>query len=139
MGMLLFLLAATRLFLFTAPENPKLTVDVQNIGSSKGTIRVAVYRPCTGFPEKCTPLDTQTLPARTGTVRATFSLPPGPYAVAVYHDQNANGKLDKRLFGIPKEPYGLSNNFRPKLSPPKFADCQFEVIPDGKRVDIRVE
>lgn len=51
----------------------------------------------------------------------------GEYAIAVYQDMNNNGVLDKGLFNIPKEPYGLSANFRPKWSAPNFDDCKIEV------------
>ena len=39
-------------------------------------------------------------------------IPPGTYAIAVFHDENANGKLDKNFLGIPCEGYGASNNVR---------------------------
>lgn len=77
--------------------------------------------------------------ANAATVHATFSVEPGNYAIAVFHDENGNGKMDKRLFGIPKEPYGLSNNFRPRFSGPKFSDCQFSVGEGGKAVRIDLE
>lgn len=137
--MLVFLLTVARMFLDNASQDTTLTVDVQNIGRSEGTVFVAVYRPCDGFPIKCKPLDGQSKPAQSGTMRFTFSVAPGTYAVALYRDVNRNGKMDKGLFGIPKEPYGFSNNFRPKLTAPKFSDCQFEVKSEGKRVEIRVE
>ncbi|MBI2367370.1 MAG: DUF2141 domain-containing protein [Deltaproteobacteria bacterium] len=36
----------------------------------------------------------------------------GDYGVAVFHDENSNGKMDKNLLGMPLEPYGFSNNLR---------------------------
>ncbi len=55
------------------------------------------------------------------------NLPPGTYAVSMYHDKNSNGKCDRNFFGIPKEPYGFSNNFKPKFSAPTFEDCAFNL------------
>ncbi len=55
----------------------------------------------------------------------TKSFPEGSYAYSVYLDANDNNKLDKKMFGIPKEPYGFSNNFKPKFSAPKFNQCSF--------------
>ncbi|MDM7857002.1 DUF2141 domain-containing protein [Thiopseudomonas acetoxidans] len=46
-------------------------------------------------------------------------LPPGRYAVQLFQDMNANGRLDSSRNGIPKEPVGFSNNpslFRGKPS-----------------------
>jgi len=37
-------------------------------------------------------------------------LPPGQYAVQLFQDINANGRLDSTRRGVPKEPVGFSNN-----------------------------
>lgn len=47
-------------------------------------------------------------------------LPAGPLALSLYHDANANGKLDMNAMGIPTEPYGFSNNASGSFGPPKF-------------------
>ncbi len=57
---------------------------------------------------------------------------PDDYAFSMYIDMNGNGKLDKNLFGIPKEPYCFSQNVKPKLSAPKFNDCQFSLYEDAE-------
>jgi len=50
-------------------------------------------------------------PARAGTVEFRIpNVPPGRYAVAVYHDANGNGRLDRSAIGFPQEPYGFSND-----------------------------
>ena len=51
--------------------------------------------------------------------------PAGHYAVQAFHDENANGKVDRALFGIPKEGIGFSNDAPIHLSPPKWADAVF--------------
>ncbi len=51
----------------------------------------------------------------------------GRYAVRVFQDENNNGKLDTGLFGIPKEPWGLSNNVKAVFGPPKFEDMLFDL------------
>jgi uncharacterized protein (DUF2141 family) len=50
---------------------------------------------------------------------------PGVYAVAVFHDENDNGKLDTGFLGIPSEPTGASNDARGSMGPPSFKDAQF--------------
>ena len=37
----------------------------------------------------------------------TLSLPAGTYAISVYQDANANGKIDRNLIGIPTELGGI--------------------------------
>lgn len=54
-------------------------------------------------------------------------LPPGRYAVAVYADNNRNGRLDQNFLGVPTEIYGFSNNARGKFGPPDFSAAAFEV------------
>ena len=36
-------------------------------------------------------------------------LPPGTYAIAVYHDENGNGDFDLTWAGLPAEGLGFSN------------------------------
>ncbi|GCD80314.1 DUF2141 domain-containing protein [Schleiferia thermophila] len=60
------------------------------------------------------------------TIRFT-DLSAGSYSVEAFHDQNNNGKLDTNPFGIPKEPYGFSNNVRGNFGPPDFELTLFQV------------
>jgi len=47
------------------------------------------------------------------------------YAISVFHDENANGTLDRTMKGIPKEAYGYSNNARGKHGLPSFRMSRF--------------
>ena len=60
----------------------------------------------------------------------------GDYAMAVYHDKNANKTFDKNAFGLPAEPWGISNNPRVRLGPPPVADALFSVDNDGAEIAI---
>lgn len=53
---------------------------------------------------------------------------PGVYAIKVFVDDNANGKLDQGWLEIPEEPYGFSNNARRIAGPPTFELAKFEVL-----------
>ncbi len=67
--------------------------------------------------------------AAQGTVDVCLTTPaPGTYAVAVYHDENANIKFDKNWIGLPVEGYGISNNPKIFLGPPAFEDAKFEAL-----------
>ncbi len=63
---------------------------------------------------------------------------PGAYAVGVYQDENDNGQLDTGIFGIPVEPMGVSNNVRPLLGPPSFADARFQFAGGQRALDVRL-
>ncbi|WP_309750937.1 DUF2141 domain-containing protein [Novosphingobium sp.] len=102
-----------------------LQISVTGITSAKGLIRVAVCPPQAGFPDcKAKVVRTASLPIANGQAAVSFDgLAPGSYAVSVFHDANANGKLD-RFAGIPKEGYGFSRNpgFKPRA--PRFAEAE---------------
>ena len=62
---------------------------------------------------------------------------PGDYAIAVYHDENANKTFDKKAFGLPAEPYGISNNPIIRFGPPSVDEALFNVTAEG--ADVRIE
>lgn len=116
-------------------KKASLKVEVQNIRVLKGAIYITLYRPGKDFPGGNS-IDDKKITVGGKSVQALFSVEPGDYAIAVYHDQNGNGKMDTRLFGIPKEPYGFSNNVRPVMSAPKFSACKFNVGDGGRAISI---
>ena len=54
---------------------------------------------------------------------------PGEYALLVYFDENGNDRIDKNFIGIPKEPLGFSNKYRPK-GPPSYRRAAFQIKQD---------
>ena len=73
------------------------------------------------------------------TVEFTFKdVPKGDYAISIYHDVNADKECNMNFIGIPKEPYGFSNNFRPKFAKPTFNDCKIELSTD-KSITIKLD
>jgi uncharacterized protein (DUF2141 family) len=69
-----------------------------------------------------------TMRAKPGSQSVEFpDLPPGRYAVIVFHDENDNGLLDKNGLGIPIEGYGFSNNATGFFSAPSFDDAAITV------------
>lgn len=62
----------------------------------------------------------------------------GTYAVAAYHDIDADRKL-KRLWNfLPGEPFGLSNNPKPEIGFPKFSDSAFTTDERGADIIINL-
>ena len=73
-----------------------------------------------------------------GKIEVVFSdIPHGKYSIRLYHDINGNKILDKNIFGVPKDPYGYSNNARAKLSAPSWEDAMFEL--DSEEVTQNIE
>ncbi len=126
------LLGVLSLFSLSSSET-SLTIEITNIKHPKGTLRLGVFRAGNTFGSTYTKPDFGQMVAVTGKEieRTVMNLPPGRYALALYHDMNDNWKLDKNFVGYPKEPYGFSNNYRPIFSGPSFEDCVFEVKESG--------
>jgi uncharacterized protein (DUF2141 family) len=108
-----------------------LDITVRAINSAKGVIRLAICPPDAGFPDcKGREVRSVTLPIANGQASTRFAdLPAGTYAISVFHDANANGKLDT-FVGIPREGYGFSRNppFRPRA--PRFSEAELAVSGD---------
>ncbi len=109
-----------------------LTVVVENVNQQDGNIGVLVFNSTKGWPEdRFAALRDIVVPAHPGTVTVTVpGLPAGEYAVAIAHDVNKNHKLDKNLFGVPKEQWGMSNNPHATIKAPSFATAKFSLTGD---------
>lgn len=61
---------------------------------------------------------------------------PGQYAIVVYHDENANLRVDKGAFGIPTEPWAISNDPPIRFGPPSVEDSLITVGDGGADVHV---
>lgn len=62
----------------------------------------------------------------------------GDFAIALYHDENANKTLDKGAFGIPSEPWGISRNPKIRFARPHVDQAVFPVTETGANVLIEL-
>jgi uncharacterized protein (DUF2141 family) len=108
-------LAATTLALAARAvpaEAADLTIVVTG-AATRGEIRAKVFDDAVSFAAKSNGIASFTAQPGAGVSKASATfhdLPPGRYAIAAFQDINGNGALDTNLFGIPSEPYGLSND-----------------------------
>lgn len=114
------------LFISPSTKTNTLTINVTNIENIEGSLEVAIFATDERFLEEGQALKTISVNVKANSQTVVFrDLPKGNYAVSMYHDENSDGECNRNFMGIPKEPYGFSNNFRPKFSAPTFKDCQF--------------
>ncbi|MEM9835527.1 MAG: DUF2141 domain-containing protein [Bacteroidota bacterium] len=131
------LLLVLLLFMFgsTAEE---LSLELTTTAQRQGCIRIAVYATEAGYAAgesvsaRVVKLDRLT----TDFSVALKGLAPGEYVVAAYHDVNENGKLDKSLLGMPKEPYGFAREPLNKWSRPTWDEIAIEYGVDVNRLKI---
>src|SRR5210317_419640 len=80
----------------------------------RGELVFQVYDAADAFGDLRDPVQEIRVPARGDGPYALTGLAAGEIAVLVYHDENANGVLDKNFIGIPREALAISNNYQPK-------------------------
>ena len=113
------------------PAVVRVTVRLLDVRPQKGgVLHAGLHRePGLSFPGPSPTTNIDASPRDNETI-LSFEVPPGVYAVAVYHDANSNGKLDANFLGIPKEGYGVSNDVRPRFRPPRFSEARVMVTRD---------
>ncbi len=120
-------------------QSGSVKVTITGIENTDGIVQIGLYNHKSSFPIHGK--ETQGVsvtPANTVSLTYTFeNLPDGTYAIAVWHDENNNQKMDKNFFGVPKEKYGFSKNIYGTFGPPDFEDVSFRVI-DGKVVKLTI-
>lgn len=115
------------------PSGQQLTVEITDLRAARGEVAVTVYPDdARKFLAPRGKLARQRVKATTPLTQACFWLPkPGYYAIAVYHDSNADRDFNRTLVGMPDEGFGVSNNAPTLLGIPSFDSVRFHV-PAGR-------
>lgn len=134
-------LAAAATTLCASAHAATLTLTVTNIKKPVGVIRLCLFSEKTSLPDvypDCAagrPVKELDINVSGQTASASISdLPDGVYAISLFHDENADGKMTmKSMMGIttpiPREGIGISNNPL-LLGKPEFGEARFIVKGD---------
>ena len=117
-----------------------MTVTILNFKNDQGQVSVALYNkeePFPKSPDKAVKIITALIRDKKSVV-VFESLPPGEYAISVFHDENKNGKMDSNFFGIPKEGVGASNDARGHFGPPRYKDAKFNFAGNAQSITINM-
>ena len=91
MKQLLFLIYFFFMSLFHAQTHNNLTVRVTNLNNNKGVVQFGLYNVASKFPKVGKTYKMVRLKTKGSQGVYTFKdLPQGRYALAIYHDENAN-------------------------------------------------
>ncbi len=137
MSFLRHLVVCLTLFTSTAAFATDLQIVVRNMKVARATrtvsghILVSIFDDSGAFPDEPenAVVKLKLTPAQAANYLVT-NLPPGEYAIALLHDANDNGKMDKNGIGMPKEGFGFSNDAMGTFGPPSFKKSKFKV--DGQ-------
>ena len=116
-------------FLSCQAESFSIALEVHNVRRNEGLITVDLHdNNPEGFLKKAGLIERIRAAAESGVTR--FCIPvdqAGTYAIAPYHDRNADFVFDKNWIGLPAEPYGVSNEPPIRLGPLSHSAAAFEV------------
>lgn len=118
-------------------QTVKLKVNLDNIEEQEGVVCLKVWKDNDKFLKEGNEYKEYYIKADKSKVSKTIYLPKGEYALSTFHDKNEDKECNRNFIGLPLEKYGFSNNFKPKLSLPKFHQCQISLTGD-KEVTIHL-
>lgn len=120
-----------------------LTVVVNNLHNTEGNFCLSIFNSPDGFPdsaEKAILAECFTVSEKTFSIEIR-DLPAGRYAIAGWHDENKDKKLNYNFLGIPKEGLAFSENGKPRLSPPpgppSFDSIAFDVGSENRTTQMK--
>jgi uncharacterized protein (DUF2141 family) len=127
----LALLAALPLLVAAAP----IEVAVTNVQQAKGRVHVDICSEKLFMGSDCV-YSGEAQAVLGTTIVIVPNVPPGHYAAQVFQDLNSSGKLERGLFGIPKEPIGISRDAPIHFGPPKWQDAWFDHGNEPQRISL---
>lgn len=117
----------------------RVELSLSSTAPAKGCIRLAVFECPRAFAHDESHFGEVLELSGAGVSSVRFQLPAlaaGHYAIAVYHDLNNNGRLDRNMFGIPTEPYGFSREPANKWQKPSWEDIATPITSSTKQLSI---
>ncbi|MDP3907592.1 DUF2141 domain-containing protein [Novosphingobium sp.] len=123
------------------PSQTWLNVVADGMKNGDGLLAVTLYADNPSkFLVKRGSLYVGRVNATAGTTRACIFVPkPGVYALALYHDENANQSFDRTGVGFPAEGFGFTNNPATLAGLPAFKSVRLNVPKAGLTTRIQMK
>lgn len=120
-------------------HNMWINVVAEGIRNDRGKLVVTIY------PDKSSKflasdgeINVGKVDAKTGETRARVCIPKaGVYGIAVYHDEDSDGKFDRNL--LPTEGFGFSNNPSTLAGLPMFRSVRLSVPKSNLTTRIKIK
>jgi uncharacterized protein (DUF2141 family) len=119
----------------------RLTVQVTGVRAAKGETAITLYPDdARRFLAPHKKMARVRAVAQAPMTTACFWLPaPGYYAVAVYHDENANRDFDRTFVGLPAEGFAFSNNPPTPTALPSFKAVRFKAGEGETKITVKLK
>lgn len=116
-----------------------ILVEIEGLRSNRGQIMACMTANPKTFPDcqKDPNARHLTVPALNGETVQFKDVPQGRYAIALFHDENGNGRMDKMMM-LPREGFGFSRDAPLQFGPPRFGAASFLVGAAELRTAIKV-
>ena len=132
----LIVITAIAFMNFTPANIGKVTVELTGIEKTEGQVVFMLFDQEDGFPNQPDKALKKGIVQKYSD-KATYSfegIPYGTYAIAVFHDENSDGEIERNFVGIPKESVGAT--YMCKMGRPNFNICSFELKEDEKKLNM---
>jgi uncharacterized protein (DUF2141 family) len=111
----------------SAQAGNRIGVTVTGLRNSDGVVRCGLYASADGFRQPGREMRGATGAIRGQSATCMFNnIPAGTYAVAVFHAEQNEARIETGAFGKPKQGYGFSNNPSSGFGPPSFSAAAFQ-------------
>jgi len=116
-----------------------LTVRVFGFKNNRGNVHVGLWNRKGNWMNNSKIFQGKVRPiSRLRSIVRFKNIPYGSYAIAVFHDENKNGKHDTNFIGIPREGYAFSNKAKVVFGPPGFEKAKFTINRPKMLLRIRI-
>jgi uncharacterized protein (DUF2141 family) len=116
-----------------------ITVNVYHLHSDKGVVRCGLFNSPDGFGKPGSQFLGVNATPSGGVATCVFEkVPPGTYAVALFHAEKNETKMTYGFFGAPDQGYGFSNNPDTTFGPASFKDASFSFTGGNMPLSVRV-
>lgn len=116
---------------FCVSQTANVILIIEGVKETKGDMKIAIYNNAEDYSKSENYFLYEDIAVTTKDFEYMFqNIPHGTYVISVFHDLDTNDKLNTNWIGMPKEPFGFSNDAKGRMGPPKFEDASFKVEKD---------
>ncbi len=123
----------------SANDSISVYVTIEGFKNEEGICRLLLFESEKGFPdshEYAVLMLNENIQGKT--VKFSFKIKSGKYAISILHDANSDGEMDKTWYGKPKEGFGVSNNPEVGFSSPDFEESAVNLDGNNNYLVIRL-